>query len=312
MMAFTFKKAVKSQAKARIGLIGPSGSGKTYTALLIGRELGHRVAVIDTEHGSASKYADEFDFDTLQLDDFHPQNYIDGIKAAGSAGYDVVIIDSLSHAWAGSGGALELADRNAARYSGNRFAAWRDITPLHNQLIEAMLSSPAHLIATMRSKMDYILTEDSKGKKVVRKVGMAPIQRDGMEYEFDIVGDMDIDHNLIISKTRCRALDGAVVNKPGADLAKTVKAWLSDGEPVPEPKPESPTQPTQAEESPQKPTQAQTSIVMKLVKELGLDSRFMTKLIQDELGVDKYNDLSTQGVGQLIELLQSMEQQAAS
>lgn len=308
-MAFTFKKAVKSQAKARIGLIGPSGSGKTYTALLIGRELGHRVAVIDTEYGSASKYADEFDFDTLQLDDFHPQNYIDGIKAAGSAGYDVVIIDSLSHAWAGSGGALELADRNAARYSGNRFAAWRDITPLHNQLIEAMLSSPAHLIATMRSKMDYIQTEDSKGKKVVRKVGMAPIQRDGMEYEFDIVGDMDIDHNLIISKTRCRALDGVVINKPSADLAKTIKTWLSDGEPMPEqPEPEKEGQ----EPRPSKPTEAQAARMMALVNEMALDGSYMAKLISDEYGKGKYNELTQEEAESLNEMLEGMQQQAAS
>ena len=112
-MAIQFKRAVKSQAKARIGLIGPSGSGKTYTALLLAQTMGQRIAVIDTEHGSASKYADEFQFDTLELANFHPQNYIDGIKAAGQAGYDVIIIDSLSHAWAGSGGALELADKCA-------------------------------------------------------------------------------------------------------------------------------------------------------------------------------------------------------
>lgn len=294
-MAIQFKRAVKSQAKARIGLIGPSGSGKTYTALLLAQAMGERIAVIDTEYGSASKYADEFQFDTLELSDFHPQNYIDGIKAAGHAGYDVVIIDSLSHAWAGSGGALELADRNAARYSGNRFAAWRDITPLHNQLIEAMLSAPMHLIATMRSKMDYIQTEDSKGKKVVRKVGMAPIQRDGMEYEFDIVGDLDIDHNLIISKTRCRALDGVVINKPGKELAETVKAWLSDGEPLPD-----------------KPTEAQAARMMALVKELALDGSYMAKLIGDEFGKAKYNELTQEEAAGLNELLEGMQQQAAS
>ena len=294
-MAIQFKRAVKSQAKARIGLIGPSGSGKTYTALLLAQTMGQRIAVIDTEHGSASKYADEFQFDTLELANFHPQNYIDGIKAAGQAGYDVIIIDSLSHAWAGSGGALELADKGALKYSGNRFAAWRDVTPLHNQLIEAMLSSPAHVIATMRSKMEYIQTQDSKGKTIIRKVGMAPIQRDGMEYEFDIVGDLDIDHNLIISKTRCRALDGVVINKPGKELAETVKAWLSDGEPLPD-----------------KPTEAQTARMMALVNELSLDGSFMARLISDEYGKGKYNELTQDEAESLNQMLEGMRQQAAS
>jgi len=231
-MALQFRKAVKSQAKARIGIIGPSGCGKTYTALLLAKELGNRIAVIDTEHGSASKYADEFDFDVLELTKFHPQLYIDGIKAAAQAGYDVLIIDSLSHAWAGTEGALELADKNAAKYGGNRFAAWRDVTPLHNKLIEAMLSYPGHLIATLRSKMEYIQTVDDKGKTVIKKVGMQPIQRDGMEYEFDIVADMDLDHNFVVTKTRCRALDGLIVQKPGKDVADMIKAWLSDGAPA--------------------------------------------------------------------------------
>jgi len=233
-MAISFKKAVKSKAKARIGLIGPSGSGKTYTALTLATGLGKKFAVIDTEHGSASKYADEFEFDVLELDRFHPQTYIDAIKIAGQEGYEALIIDSLSHAWAGTEGALELADKNAARYGGNRFAAWRDVTPLHNKLIEAMLSSPFHLIVTLRSKMEYIQTQDDKGKTIIKRVGMQPIQRDGMEYEFDIVADMDLDHNLIVTKTRCKALDGLIVNKPGKELAETINAWLTDGAPMPE------------------------------------------------------------------------------
>jgi len=232
-----FKKATKTQAKARIGIIGPSGSGKTYTALRLATGLGKRIALIDTEHGSAAKYADEFEFDTVELTTFHPQKYIDLIKAAGEAGYDVLIIDSLSHAWAGTEGALELADKAAAKYQGNRFTAWRDVTPLHNKLIEAMLAAPLHLIATMRSKMDYIVTQDDRGRTVIQKVGLAPIQRDGMEYEFDIVGDMDLQHRFVISKTRCKALDGQVIEKPGPELAKVILAWLSDGAPA-EPRPQ--------------------------------------------------------------------------
>lgn len=225
-----FKKATKAQAKGRIALCGPSGAGKTYTALELATGLGEKVAVIDTERGSASKYADEFDFDVMELETFHPQNYIDGIKEAEAGGYDVLIIDSLSHAWMGKGGVLELHDKAKTKSrSGNSYMAWRDVTPIHNDLVEAILQSKMHVIVTMRSKVEYVQEKDDKGKTVPKKVGMAPIQRDGMEYEFDIVGDLDVDNNLIITKTRCRHLTGAVINKPGAETAQIIKDWLTDG-----------------------------------------------------------------------------------
>jgi hypothetical protein len=230
-----FTKAVKSQAKGRIGLIGPSGSGKTFTALVLAAGLGGTTALIDTEHGSASKYADLFTFDTLELTTFSPEVYIEAIHTAGAAGYDNLIIDSLSHAWAGTGGALEMVEKLKAKHSGNKFAAWGDITPLQNRLIEAMLTSPCHVIVTIRSKMEYIQTEEN-GKKVVKKVGMQPVQRDGLEYEFDIVADMDTEHNFIVSKTRCASMDGFIVNKPTAEVATMIKTWL-DGGAVPPAKP---------------------------------------------------------------------------
>ena len=227
-----FQRATKKQAKARIGLIGPSGSGKTYTALRLATNMGMRVALIDTERGSAAKYADKFVFDTMELIDYNPQNYINGIKEAEAAGYDVLIIDSLSHAWSGTGGILDIVDTATAKSrSGNAFTTgWREASPLHNKLIESMLSARLHLIVTMRSKMEYVLEDDGKGGKKPRKVGLAPVQRDGMEYEFDIVGDMDLEHNFIVSKTRCDLLDGKVFNKPGEDLAAIIMGWLSDGD----------------------------------------------------------------------------------
>jgi hypothetical protein len=232
-MAFQFKKATKTQARLRLALIGPSGSGKTYTALTLAQHLGERVAVIDTERGSASKYADLFAFDALELDTFSPLTYVDAIKAAEAAGYDVLVIDSLSHAWMGKEGALEQVDRVAARSkSNNSYTAWRDVTPMHTALIDAMLQTRCHLIVTMRAKTEYVLEANSKGKMEPRKVGMAPIQRDGMEYEFDVVGDMDFDNTLIVTKSRCSALTGAVIGKPGKELADALKAWLTDGAPV--------------------------------------------------------------------------------
>lgn len=234
-MAVAFKKATKEQSKLRLGLCGPAGAGKTYTALRIASALGGKVAVIDTEHGSASKYADEFRFDVLELESYHPQQYIDGIAAAQAAGYDILVIDSLTHAWAGKDGVLELHDKAVKRQkTQNSYTAWGDVTPLHQQLIEAMLQSRLHLVATMRSKVEYVQEKDASGRTTIRKVGMAPVQRDGMEYEFDIVGDLDVDHNLVVTKSRCKALADAVVNKPGDEFAAQIKAWLTDGAPATE------------------------------------------------------------------------------
>ena len=226
---FVFEEATKEQAKARIGIIGPPGCGKTYTALLLATLLGKNVAVIDTEHGSASKYADKFKFKRLNLTDFHPNNYVQAIKAAEAAGFDVLVIDSASHEWNGHNGCLELVDQASKRYKGNSYVAWGDVTPMHTEFIETMLASNMHIIATFRSKIEYLQTE-SGGKKEIRKVGMAPITREGAEYELDIVGEMDLDHNFVITKSRCEALANRVVHNPGKDLADAIMAWLSDGE----------------------------------------------------------------------------------
>lgn len=227
-----FQKATKHKALARIALAGPSGSGKTFTALNIAKHLGKKVAFIDTERGSASKYADLFNFDVLELDTFHPQKYIDAIKEAEVAGYDTLIIDSLSHAWMGKDGALELVDRVAKRSpSANSYAAWREVTPLHNALVDAMLECKMHVIVTMRSKTAYSQEKDDKGKTIIRKLGMEPVQRDGLEYEFDVCGDLDLDNNLIIHKTRCAKLTGYVINKAGKEIADILTEWLNVAEP---------------------------------------------------------------------------------
>lgn len=229
-----FQHAVKHAAKLRLALIGPAGSGKTYTALAIATALanGKRVAVVDTEHGSAEKYADLFDFDTLTPDLFSPQVYIDAIHDAEQAGYGVIILDSLSHAWSGTGGALELVDRAAKRSSsGNSFGAWREVTPLHNAMVDAIVGAKLHVIATMRTKTEYVQDKDDKGKTVIRKMGLQPVQRDGLEYEFDVVADLDQDNTLIVGKTRCPPLSGGVYPKAGANVAGILLAWLS-GEPV--------------------------------------------------------------------------------
>jgi hypothetical protein len=216
-------------------LVGPGGSGKSMTALRIGKGLGKRIAVIDSERGSASKYAgDVVDFDLLELENYAPRNYVDALRLAEREGYDVVIVDSLSHAWSGKGGALEMVDQAARRSrSQNTWQAWRDVTPEHNALIDALLSLRAHVIVTMRTKTEWV-TEVVNGKTVPRRIGTAPIQRDGIEYEMDVVAELDWDHVLTVSKTRCPALDKAVIREPGEDVAALLMAWLSDGAPIEE------------------------------------------------------------------------------
>lgn len=228
-----FKKAIKEAAKLRMAISGPSGSGKTYSALSLATHLaqGKPIALVDTEHGSASKYADIFTFDVAEMHPpFHPQKFIDAISEATAAGYGVLILDSISHAWSGTGGVLDIVDEVAKRSrTGNTYTAWKEGTPIQNKLIDAIVQSGVHIIVTMRSKTEYVMQENERGKQAPKKVGMAPVQRDQFEYEFDIVLDMDIDNNAVVSKTRCPALTGRVFPKPGADMAGIISAWLSDG-----------------------------------------------------------------------------------
>lgn len=235
-MALTFKKATKTEAKLRLALIGTSGSGKTFTALTFATALAPtgKIAVIDTERGSASKYADKFSFDALDLDTFAPAKYVEAIAAAQAAGYEVLVIDSLSHAWSGKDGALEMVDKAAKRsQSGNSFTAWRDVTPEHNRMIDAIVGANMHVIVTLRAKTEYVMEANAHGKLTPRKIGLAPVQRDGMEYEFDVVGTMNDENTLVISKTRCSDLSGGVYEKPNGKVTDALKAWLTGAKPEP-------------------------------------------------------------------------------
>lgn len=230
-----FKPATKQKAKLRLALVGPSGSGKTYSALAIARGLvpNGRIALIDTERGSASKYADKFQFETLELEQFEPLTYVQAIQTAERGGFDVIIIDSLSHAYDGKGGLLEQVDNIAARSrSGNSFSAWKDATPMQNRLVDAILGCRAHVIVTMRVKTEWVLEDNDKGKKVPRKVGLQPVQRHGIEYEFDVVGDLH-ESRLVITKSRCSSIAKAVIDEPGVELGKTLREWLTDGSEAP-------------------------------------------------------------------------------
>lgn len=244
MTDIAFTRATKQQRRARIFLSGPSGSGKTWTALTWGRVLGEKIAAVDTEHGSMLAYADDFPFDHLALDPpYTVERYIAALTAAADYGYDVLIIDSLSHAWAGKGGLLEMVDNYGRAHRGDSFGAWRDVTPRHVEFVEALLSFPGHLIATARAKVDYQMQQNDRGKWEPVKMGLAPIQRDGLDYEFDVVAEMAVPENVLrITKTRCSALTGVEQVKPDETVAKALAAWLGEGKPV-----ESESRPTVAD-----------------------------------------------------------------
>ena len=234
-----FKPATRHKLRLRMAIDGPSGSGKTFTGLRFGNALAahekRRIAVISTESGAVEKYlgltpdGEPWAFDVAYLPDFAPTSYTSAILAAGREGYDVLLVDSLSHAWEGEGGALELVDKKG----GNRYTAWKDVTPMHRRMVEALLRSPCHVICTMRSKTAHVLEADKDGKQVPRKIGMEPIQRPGMEYEFDVYASMDWTHTLAVSKTRCPDIDGQIVVKPGAAWIEPLVRWLNEGSEAP-------------------------------------------------------------------------------
>ena len=203
------RKAVRRKAKLRLGLVAPSGAGKTYSALQLAFGLGGKIGLIDTEHGSGDLYAHLGEYDIINLAaPYTVDKYRKAIKAFEDAGYNVIIIDSLSHAWAGEGGLLDKQGKIADSGKGNSYTAWRTITPEHNGLIEAMLQSPAHVIATMRAKVEYVIEKNDRGRDTPRKVGMAPVQREGMDYEFTVVFDLDTNHYASASKDRTGMFDG--------------------------------------------------------------------------------------------------------
>ncbi|NVZ45105.1 ATP-binding protein [Pseudomonas tolaasii] len=221
-----FKKAERKQAKLRLALAGPSGSGKTYSALLLAQGLGGRIAVLDTEHGSASLYADLVDFDAMELHaPYSPERYIEVIVAAELAGYDTLIIDSYSHEWTGSGGCLEQNETVAhQKFRGNTWAAWNETTPRHRKLTDKILTSSMHIICTMRSKTE---TVQGEGKKIL-KLGMKSEQRDGTDYEFTVVLDLTHDgHTATASKDRTKLFDQPELIS--ADTGARLLAWLNSG-----------------------------------------------------------------------------------
>lgn len=222
-----FKKATKSQAKLRAAIFGPSGAGKTFTSLRIAAGLGGSIAVIDSERGSASKYADRFAFDVAELHDKSITSYVSTLREA-AGHYDVVIIDSLSHAWTEL---LTEIDRLAnAKYRGNTWSAWSEGTPKQRQLVDAILDFPGHVIATMRAKTEWQSETSNGGKSRPVRIGMSPEQGKGIEYEFDVLFELSTDHIVNVIKDRSGKFQDRLIQFPGEDFGRELAAWLSDGE----------------------------------------------------------------------------------
>lgn len=275
-----FRKATKAQAKLRAAIFGPSGAGKTFTSLRVATGLGGRIAVIDTERGSASKYSDRFDFDVLELEDQSIQGYVDAIRLAAESGYAVLVIDSLSHGWQTL---LEEVEKLAkAKYRGNTWSAWSEGTPLQRKLVQAILTFPGHVIATMRSKTEWT-TVDNNGKKTPQRVGLAPEQGKGVEYEFDLLVEISTEHIANVIKDRTGKFQDRLIEKPDEKFGRDLAAWLADGVPAPATRPAS----DKAEEIRGHIAKATT------VDQLGrYGNRIDELLSKDEISTEDWSDLT--------------------
>lgn len=230
MRKFEFVPAEKSQLKARVMISGAAGSGKTMAALELASALGSRVAVIDTENGSAALYSDKYKFEMLNLQPpYPPEDFIQAIKVAENGGFDVIVVDGITPEWSGSGGCLDLQTK-----LGGRFQDWAKVTPRHRSFIQKILECSTHIICTCRSKQGYAMDEQSKK---VTKMGMAPEQRDGLDYEMTLVFNIiNQTHLAEATKDRTGLFDGKqflISKNTGLEILE----WLNSGTPAKSPAP---------------------------------------------------------------------------
>ncbi len=222
------QKAERKKAKMRLSIQGPSGSGKTYSSLLVAHGLCgdySKVCIIDTENHSGELYSHLGDYNTIQLAaPYSPEKFIQAIQLCQTEGVEVIIIDSSSHEWDGIGGILDIH----AAIPGNSFTAWSKVTPRHNAFIQAMLTSSCHIITTIRSKQEYVLSEKN-GKQMPEKVGMKGIQRDGYEYEATLSFELFRNHSAQVSKDRTGLFEGKYDIVLNEEVGKLIKDWCNEG-----------------------------------------------------------------------------------
>lgn len=237
-MATQLRKATRQKAKIRLGLSAVSGGGKTYSAILIAKGLAggslDKVAIIDTENGSADLYAHMGNYSVITLSaPFPPEKYIEAIKECEAAGMEVIIIDSITHEWDGVGGLLEIH----GKMTGNSYTNWSSITPRHQAFINAILQSPCHIITTVRRKQDYEMTKDNNGKIKVEKAGLKEVTREGFEYELTANLEIDTNHNATASKDRTGLFVGKPSFVPTEATGKLIKEWCETGQELQPPAP---------------------------------------------------------------------------
>lgn len=229
-MTYIFEPAVKAALKGRLALIGPAGSGKTWTGLVTASALaqGGSIAVIDTNRRQSLHYADMWKFDVAHMRSFHPDNLTAALADCSS--YDVAVVDTWSSFWSGPEGMLEQVDLASEGRPGSTFNnGWKTMRPNEVRMIEAMMSFPGHLVVTIRTKTEWLVGNvDGKAKPV--KVGTKPEQRENLEYEFDLVANMDMDNTLTVVKSHCPPLHNAQITKPTEEFGFTFLQWLSTGQ----------------------------------------------------------------------------------
>lgn len=226
------KKATRKKSKLRLNISGPAGSGKTYSALLMGKGLVKdwgKIAVVDTENGSASLYSHLGEFQTIDMQaPFTPESYIKAIEMCVAAGIECIILDSSSHEWSGPGGCIEINEQLAqTKFKGNTWSAWSQTTPRHDAFVQKVLQCNAHVITCTRSKMETVMTDDKK----VKKLGMKDIQREGWEYELTVSLNVDRDtHTAIASKDRTELFEGKDPFVITVATGELIAKWCEEGE----------------------------------------------------------------------------------
>jgi hypothetical protein len=232
----SFQKAERKKSKLRLALFGAAGSGKTLSALLLASGLKEdcKIAVVDTENGSAEIYADRAKFDVINFSPpYTPDKFIDAIHTAEREGYDVLIIDTISAMWSGEGGLLDIKQRIEKRGGGNSFTAWAQCTPIFNRFVDAILQSSIHIICTMRSKAEYTVMKDPNGGiKGIAKVGTTPIQRGEIDYNFTTVFHLDRENNAVVTKDRTSMFNTVVPFRITEETGRLIAEWLNVGSPM--------------------------------------------------------------------------------
>lgn len=249
----TIKSAQKFKQFAKVCIWGVPKAGKSHTALALATAMAGengKVGVISSEFGSTKLLAHKFPHDIIDLSEadehdgvpvpnaFSPQRYEMALKMLIESGYAAIVIDSLSHSWAGSGGLLESVGKHKNTFSDG----WGENSPVYDHLVNTIIAAKCHIIVTLRAKDKYVQEEYTKrnGDKgsSPKNAGEAPVMRKGFGFEFQVTMRMD----SMVGHIEASAVEdyihkGEEIEKPGPELAYRLLEAL-DGAPLPEPSPQ--------------------------------------------------------------------------